>query len=52
MEFFGIVRRRDQLLSPGAERVLEALRSTARRLYTGLESTPAGTVPPAGDGGA
>ncbi|WP_407353133.1 LysR substrate-binding domain-containing protein [Luteimonas sp. R10] len=33
MEFFGIVRRRDQLLSPGAERVLEALRSTARRLY-------------------
>ncbi|MGE8224596.1 LysR substrate-binding domain-containing protein [Stenotrophomonas pigmentata] len=33
MEFFGIIRRRDQLLSPGAERVLEALRSTARRLY-------------------
>ncbi|NZA28649.1 LysR family transcriptional regulator [Luteimonas sp. SJ-92] len=33
MEVFGIVRRRDQQLSPGAERVLEALRSTARRLY-------------------
>ena len=33
MESFGIVRRRDQLLSPGAERVLEALRTTARRLY-------------------
>lgn len=33
MEFFGIIRRRDQLLSPGAERVLEALRLTARRLY-------------------
>jgi DNA-binding transcriptional LysR family regulator len=33
MEFFGIVRRRDQLLSPGAERVLEALRATARRIY-------------------
>lgn len=33
MEFFGIVRRRDQLLSPAADRVLEALRSTARRLY-------------------
>ncbi|MGH8054948.1 MAG: LysR substrate-binding domain-containing protein [Stenotrophomonas sp.] len=33
MEFFGIIRRRDQLLSPGAERVLEALRATARRLY-------------------
>lgn len=33
MDFFGIIRRRDQLLSPGAERVLEALRLTARRLY-------------------
>lgn len=33
MEFFGIIRRRDQLLSPGAERVLEALRLTARKLY-------------------
>src|SRR5690606_17316813 len=33
MEFFGIIRRRDQPLSPGAERVLEALRDTARRLY-------------------
>ena len=33
MESFGIIRRRDQLLSPGAERVLEALRSTARRIY-------------------
>jgi DNA-binding transcriptional LysR family regulator len=36
MEFFGIVRRRDQLLSPAAERVLEALRATARRLYPQL----------------
>ena len=33
MEFFGIIRRRDQLLSPGAERVLGALRSCARRIY-------------------
>ncbi|KAF1721829.1 LysR substrate-binding domain-containing protein [Pseudoxanthomonas wuyuanensis] len=33
MESFGIIRRRDQLLSPGAERVLDALRTTARRLY-------------------
>ncbi len=33
MEFFGIIRRRSHLLSPAAERVLEALRSTARRLY-------------------
>ena len=33
MEFFGIIRRRDQQLSPGAERVLEALRTTARQLY-------------------
>ncbi|MFT4179618.1 MAG: LysR family transcriptional regulator [Thermomonas sp.] len=33
MEAFGIVRRRDQLLSPGAERMLQALRSTARRIY-------------------
>jgi hypothetical protein len=42
MEFFGIVRRRDQLLSPAAERVLEALRSAAGRLYPGLQmkSTP------------
>ena len=33
MEFFGIIRRRDHLLSPGAERVLDALRVTARKLY-------------------
>jgi DNA-binding transcriptional LysR family regulator len=37
MEFFGIVRRRDQLLSPAAERVLDALRSAAARLYPGLQ---------------
>ena len=42
----GIIRRRDQLLSPGAERVLDALRSTARRLYTDLEPSPTGTAPP------
>ena len=36
MEFFGIIRRRDQQLSPGAERVLEALRTTARQLYPSL----------------
>jgi DNA-binding transcriptional LysR family regulator len=36
MEFFGIIRRRDHLLSPGAERVLEALRVTARRLYPAM----------------
>ena len=51
MEFFGIIRRRDQLLSPGAERVLDALRSTARRLYTDLEPSQTGTVPPANEGG-
>ena len=51
MEFFGIIRRRDQLLSPGAERVLDAIRSTARRLYTDLEPSPTGTAPPSGDGG-
>ena len=33
MESFGIIRRRDHLLSPAAERVLEALRATAQRLY-------------------
>jgi len=33
MESFGIIRRRGILLSPGAERVHEALRVVARRLY-------------------
>ncbi|KAF1685926.1 galactose-binding protein [Pseudoxanthomonas broegbernensis] len=33
MESFGIVRRRGHLLSPAAQRVLEALRSVAQRLY-------------------
>ena len=33
VESFGIVRRRDHLLSPGGQRVLDALRTTARRLY-------------------
>ena len=33
MESFGIIRRRGHLLSPAAERVLEALRATAQRLY-------------------
>jgi DNA-binding transcriptional LysR family regulator len=33
MESFGIVRRRGHALSPAAERVLEALRATAQRLY-------------------
>lgn len=50
MEFFGIVRRRDQLLSPGAERVLEALRATARRLYAGPDPARAGDAPPVGEG--
>ncbi|QNN69601.1 LysR substrate-binding domain-containing protein [Thermomonas carbonis] len=36
MEYFGIVRRRDHLLSPGADRVLQALRATARRIYPEL----------------
>ena len=36
MECFGIVRRRDHLLSPGADRVLQALRATARRIYPDL----------------
>src|SRR5688500_9917925 len=56
IESFGIVRRRDHLLSPGAQRVLEALRGTARRLYAALPA-PQGTRrrPPAtgpGDLGA
>ncbi|MFT4249603.1 MAG: LysR family transcriptional regulator [Pseudomonas sp.] len=33
MESFGIIRRRDYILPPGAERILLALRNTARRLY-------------------
>lgn len=33
MESFGIVRRRGHLLSPAAQRVLEALRAVAQRLY-------------------
>ncbi|WP_045757935.1 LysR substrate-binding domain-containing protein [Xanthomonas albilineans] len=33
MESFGIIRRRDYLLPPGAERVLLALRNAAKRLY-------------------
>lgn len=36
MESYGIVRRRDQLLSPGAERMLEAIRTTARSMYPAL----------------
>ena len=49
MEFFGIIRRRDQLLSPGAERVLEALRATARRLYAEPEVSRAGGLSPVGE---
>jgi DNA-binding transcriptional LysR family regulator len=37
MDAFGIITRRDHLLSPGAEVVLKALRETAARLYP-LES--------------
>ncbi|MDG2526886.1 LysR family transcriptional regulator [Stenotrophomonas sp. HITSZ_GD] len=33
MESFGIILRRDYVLPPGADRILQALRSTARRLY-------------------
>ena len=33
MEYFGIVRRRNHQLSPGAERVLEALRAASHKLY-------------------
>ena len=36
MEYFGIIRQRDRALSPGAERVLEALRATAKRVYPAL----------------
>ncbi|MFA4623365.1 LysR family transcriptional regulator [Xanthomonas perforans] len=36
MESFGIIRRRDYILPPGAERILQALRTTARRLYPAL----------------
>jgi DNA-binding transcriptional LysR family regulator len=42
MEFFGIIRRRTPALSPGAERVLDALRSAARRLYPEPVPPPAG----------
>lgn len=49
MEFFGIIRRRDQLLSPGAERVLEALRQTARRLYGDVPADADGLATPARD---
>jgi hypothetical protein len=38
IESFGIIRRRDQLLSPGGQRVLDQLRTTARRLYIDLPS--------------
>ncbi|RBJ87481.1 galactose-binding protein, partial [Xanthomonas oryzae pv. oryzae] len=38
MESFGIIRRRDYNLPPGAERILQALRTTARRLYPGLRA--------------
>ena len=36
MDYFGIIRRRDQQLSPGAERVLGALRAAARLIYPAL----------------
>jgi DNA-binding transcriptional LysR family regulator len=36
MEYFGIIRQRDRALSPGAERVLEALRATAKRVYPAI----------------
>lgn len=36
MDYFGIIRRRDQQLSPGAERVLGALREAARLIYPPL----------------
>lgn len=36
MESFGIIRRRGHLLSPAAQRVLEALRTVARALYPGF----------------
>uniref|UniRef100_UPI00070AEF8A LysR substrate-binding domain-containing protein n=1 Tax=Xanthomonas axonopodis TaxID=53413 RepID=UPI00070AEF8A len=38
MESFGIIRRRDYILPPGAERILQALRTTARRLYPGVRA--------------
>ncbi|WAT16006.1 LysR family transcriptional regulator [Xanthomonas fragariae] len=38
MESFGIIRRRNYILPPGAERILQALRTTARRLYPGLRA--------------
>ncbi|MBN8260691.1 MAG: LysR family transcriptional regulator [Xanthomonadales bacterium] len=43
MDHFGIIRRRDQLLSPGAERVLQALRATARKIYPALAPS---AIPP------
>ncbi len=38
MESFGIILRRDYVLPPGADRILQALRSTARRLYPDTRS--------------
>jgi len=42
VESFGIVRRRDHLLSPGGQRLLDALRITAHRLYAQSPSAPSG----------
>ena len=36
IESFGIIRRRDHLLSPGGQRVLDVLHTTARRLYADM----------------
>jgi len=33
MEYFGIIRRRDRALAPGAAHMLQTLRDTARRIY-------------------
>jgi DNA-binding transcriptional LysR family regulator len=44
MEAFGIITRRDRLLSPAAEVMLRAIRSTAQSVY-GLEPAEVQPVP-------
>ena len=39
MQEFGIIRRRDQQLTPAAERVLEALHAAAQKLYARTSAT-------------
>ena len=42
MEYFGIIRRRDRIPSPGVAHMLETLRATAQRIYPPLPELDAG----------